>query len=307
VTYLGDYAVGATVRFWFDTSDLGGSPVTISSLAAHVLKNASATNLTAGVTVDDDFDGTGVHLVSIDLSASGNYAAGGEYALVVTGTVNGVTIRRVMATFSIAARTLADVTAIKTVTDNLPSFVHTAGKLWVLDGNGNPVAPASATTAIKAKTDNLPGDPADASDIATAFSAVTTSLGTIAGYIDTEVSAIKAKTDNLPAIPAAIGDIPTAAQNATAVRTELGTELARVDAAVSSRSTYDRSATLADSVPADGSRPSADQALYAIYQFLTERAVSGTTLTVKKPDGTTTLMTFTLSDPDNPTSITRAA
>jgi len=68
--------------------------------------------------------------------------------------------------------------------------------------------------AIKAKTDNLPSDPADASDIAASFSTVNTILGTLSGYVDTEVAAIKAKTDLIPAAPAAVSDIPTAAQNA---------------------------------------------------------------------------------------------
>lgn len=63
---------------------------------------------------------------------------------------------------------------------------------------------------------------------------------------------------------------------------------------------------LADSVPADGTRPTAAQALYMITQFLLERSVSGTTMTVKKVDGATTLMTFTLNDATSPTSITRA-
>lgn len=71
--------------------------------------------------------------------------------------------------------------------------------------------------AIKAKTDNLPSDPADASDIAASFSSLASTLSTIAGYIDTEVAAIKAKTDNLPAAPAATGDIPTTAQIADKV------------------------------------------------------------------------------------------
>jgi hypothetical protein len=51
--------------------------------------------------------------------------------------------------------------------------------------------------AIKAKTDNLPTDPADASDVAASFASVSASLVTLAGYIDTEVAAIKAKTDKL--------------------------------------------------------------------------------------------------------------
>lgn len=76
-------------------------------------------------------------------------------------------------------------------------------------GTNNALLAASYTvpdnasiTAIKAKTDNLPSDPADASDIASSFSTVNTKLDAIDDFIDTEVSAIKAKTDNLPANPA---------------------------------------------------------------------------------------------------------
>lgn len=51
--------------------------------------------------------------------------------------------------------------------------------------------------AIKAKTDNLPTDPADASDIAASFASIASTLSTLAAYVDTEVAAIKAKTDSL--------------------------------------------------------------------------------------------------------------
>jgi len=71
--------------------------------------------------------------------------------------------------------------------------------------------------AVKAKTDNLPSDPADASDISGAFLTVNSTLATIAGYVDTEVAAIKAKTDLIPASPAAVGDIPTASTIASTV------------------------------------------------------------------------------------------
>lgn len=67
-----------------------------------------------------------------------------------------------------------------------------------------------------------------------------------------------------------------------------------------------RTDTIPDSYAADGSQPTIAQAVLAIHQFLQERAVSGTTVTVKKPDGSTTAMTFTLDDGTNPTSITRA-
>jgi hypothetical protein len=63
---------------------------------------------------------------------------------------------------------------------------------------------------------------------------------------------------------------------------------------------------MADSVPADGTIATREQALYMILQTLQEFAIAGTTLTVKKVDGSTTLMTFTLDDGTNPTSLTRA-
>ena len=63
---------------------------------------------------------------------------------------------------------------------------------------------------------------------------------------------------------------------------------------------------LTEAYAADGSEPTLTQAIYLIQQFLSERAVSGTTTTVKKLDGSTTAATYTLSDATNPVSITRA-
>ena len=64
----------------------------------------------------------------------------------------------------------------------------------------------TVSDAIKAKTDNLPTDPADQSQVEAAItateSAITTLINTLTGYVDTEVAAIKAKTDNLPTDPA---------------------------------------------------------------------------------------------------------
>ena len=103
-------------------------------------------------------------------------------------------------------------TAGKIVGDNLNATVSSR-----LATAGYTAPDNASITAIKAKTDNLPTDPADASDIASSFSTVNTTLSTISGYIDTEIAAIKAKTDNLPASPAATSDIPTAAVVADAV------------------------------------------------------------------------------------------
>lgn len=86
-----------------------------------------------------------------------------------------------------------------------------------------------------------------------------------------------------------LGDIPTV--------TELTTE-------ISDALTVD---VIADSVAADGSRPTIAQALLMITRFLMEREVVSTTVTVNKEDGTTSSMTFTLDSATAPTTITRAS
>ena len=64
--------------------------------------------------------------------------------------------------------------------------------------------------------------------------------------------------------------------------------------------------TIADSYATDGSLPTIAQAILAIQQMMQEKSITGTTLTVKKPDGSTSAMTFTLDSATTPTSITRA-
>ena len=63
---------------------------------------------------------------------------------------------------------------------------------------------------------------------------------------------------------------------------------------------------LTEAYAADGVAPTPAQALFLIMQMLTEKSVSGTTVTTKKLDGSTTALTLTLNDATTPTSITRA-
>lgn len=64
---------------------------------------------------------------------------------------------------------------------------------------------------------------------------------------------------------------------------------------------------MTESYNADGSAPTAAQALFGLMSKLFERSISGTTETTKKLDGSTTAMTFTLNDATNPTAVTRAS
>lgn len=124
----------------------------------------------------------------------------------------------------------ADVAAVKVDTTTLIGRLTAlrAGYLDNLNISGL-VASQTSVDQIRAKTDTLPTDPADASDMATSFAQVQTSLATIAGYIDTEVAAIKAKTDALPPDPADASDI---AASFAQVNTTLATLSGYVDTEV---------------------------------------------------------------------------
>lgn len=168
----------------------------------------------------------------------------------------------------LAAFTFTGSGAVPATVQIYTSFPQTGDSYAIVnDGtNGNAAIKTAINTvddfvdtevaAIKAKTDNLPSDPADASDIAAAFATVNTKLDTIDDFLDTEIAAIKAKTDNLPAAPAATSDIPSAASVADAVwdevqsgHTTAGTFGKYLDTAVSGVSTGGVSAAdIADAV-----------------------------------------------------------
>ena len=61
-----------------------------------------------------------------------------------------------------------------------------------------------------------------------------------------------------------------------------------------------------ESYSTDGAAPTLTQAVMLIQQYLTEKAISGTTLTINKLDGTTPAATLTLDSGSAPTSATRA-
>lgn len=150
--------------------------------------------------------------------------------------------------------------------------------------------------AIKAKTDNLPSDPADASDIAAAFATVNSTLATIATYIDTEVAAIKAKTDNLPTDPADASDI---AASFASIASTLSTMSAYIDTEVAAIKAVTDQFTAAQSEPV--AAPAANATPLAKIAWLAALArnkieQTATTQTLMADDGSTAIATSTVSD-----------
>ena len=109
---------------------------------------------------------------------------------------------------TIDGRLDTEIPAIKSVTDKLdtalvidgPVYQYTANALELAPvggGGGGGDAMQATLLEVKAKTDNLPADPADASDIANSFNNINTKIDTVNAAVDTEIPAIKAKTDQL--------------------------------------------------------------------------------------------------------------
>ena len=65
-------------------------------------------------------------------------------------------------------------------------------------------------------------------------------------------------------------------------------------------------AQMTESYAADGVAPTRDQMLFMIWSYLSERNLSGTTITCKKLDGSTTSMTFSLDSATVTNTQTRA-
>jgi len=105
--FLGDFAEDSTLHFMWDSADADGASITRATNGTiSVYKNNSTTQSTAGITDTEDFDSlTGVHAVTIDLSADAFYATGANYTVVLSGaTIDGQTVNATLAHFSIQNR-----------------------------------------------------------------------------------------------------------------------------------------------------------------------------------------------------------
>jgi len=128
--------------------------------------------------------------------------------------------------------------------------------------------------------------------------------------VDTVVDAILVDTGTT--IPAQIStlssDVATVDSNVDAILTDTGTTIPAQISALNDVSVTDILTTqMTESYSADGAAPTITQSLMLIQQMLGDFSISGTTLTVKRVDGSTTAATFTLNDGTSPTAVTRAS
>jgi hypothetical protein len=200
-----------------------------------------------------------------------------SYTFVNTAAIS-VTVQRdpiTLADYKATGFSTHDAAAVVTAlgTGSGLTSLATAAALATVDGIAD---------AIKAKTDNLPSDPADQSLIIAATDAITSAIAALNDVSSADVNA---------ACDTAISDASLATAAAIAENISVADIL---------------TAQMTESYAAKGAAPTLAQSLFWVQQVLTELSFSGTTGTVKKLDGSTTAGTLTLDNADDPTSLTRA-
>jgi len=221
---LGDFDAGATLHFKFTTfRPSTGAPFTLAgNPAISVYKDASTTQSTSGVTLTVDFDAvTGLNHVAIDTSTDGTfYAAGSFYDVVVTtGTVDSVSAVGVV----VGRFTLRKTACLKPTTAGRTLDVTEGGEAGIDWANvGSPTTPL-----------NLSGTTISTSQaVASVSGAVGSVTGNVGGNV---VGSVGSVTGNVGGVTGVTFPATVSSLTAAGVRTELSTELGRIDVATSTR------------------------------------------------------------------------
>ena len=212
---------------------------------------------------------------------------------------------------------LADTNELQS--DNIPGTLTTiTSKIDTIDGIVDSILVDTGTTlndkidaiddlvdteiaAIKTVVDAILVDTNElqTDDIPGTLTTMTGKIDTIDGIVDAILvdtgTTLEGKID-------AIDTVVDAILVDTAVIGVAGAGLTAIPASSSTWTT-----TIAESYAADGAAATPAQLLYQIYCAVGEFSISGTTITGKKLDGSTTAMTWTLDSDTAPTSRTRAS
>lgn len=164
-----------------------------------------------------------------------------------------------------------EIAAIKAKTDNLPSSPAAVGSAMTLATDAvsadalkadavAEIQSGLATAAALQTVDDLVDDletrltatrAGYLDNLSGGATATAAALGTVAGYVDTEVAAIKAKTDLIPASPAAVGSAMTLAANAVSAAALAADAVAEIQAGLSTLTAGQVNAEVVDALSVD--------------------------------------------------------
>jgi len=263
----GSYAPAkATDNVGIDWSNVSGA-TTANALTGTTIANVTLASTQGSYAPAKATDNVGVDWSNVSAATTANVLSGTTVATVTTLTGH---TAQTGDSFAIGSGTNG-FAAIKVDTGAILIDTNELQGDWTNGGRLDLLLDAIPTTAMRG-TDNA----ATAASLATAQ----TDLDTITGTDGVTLATAQALYAPNVVVPDAAGVAPTVAEILTTAMTE--------------------------SYAADGVAPTLAQAVFAIQQFLQERSTATTTVTVKKLDGSTSAMTFTLDDATTPTSITRA-
>jgi len=214
--------------------------------------------------------------------------------------------------FDASTDTVANVTTVATTTTNTDmrgtDSAATAANLATVDGNVDAILVDTSTT--------IPGQITGLNDFNPTSDAVAnvTLVGTTTTNTDmrgTDNAATSAKQDTMETTLNAIPTTPMRGTDSALLAASINLTAGAVDTVTTVTNQVSVSDILTtqmtESYAADGSAPTLAQALHLIQQSLGDFSIAGTTITVKRLNGTTTAATYTLDDGTDPTSRTRAS
>jgi len=202
--------------------------------------------------------------------------------------------------FAASADLITKIDAIDTVVDAVLVDTGTTldGKLDTIDNFLD-----TEVAAILADTNELQGDWVNGGRLDLLVDSIISKVDVIDGIVDS----ILVDTAVIGSAGAGLTAVPWNAAWDAEVQSECTDALNAYDPPTKAEVDGTWTTAQTESYASDGAAATPAQLLYMIYTCVAEFAVSGTTLTAKKVDGSTTAMTFTLNDASDPTSRTRAS
>jgi len=175
-------------------------------------------------------------------------------------------------------------------TDSLQALRDRGDASWTTGGGGS--APSAAAIADAVWDEATSGH---------------TSSGTFGEQVKTDIDAILVDTAEIGSAGAGLTAVPWNASWDAEVQSEVADALAAYDPPTKAEMDAMWTTAMTESYASDGATMTPAQSLYMILCAVSEFAISSTTITGKKVDGSTTAMTWTINDATNPTSRTRAS
>ena len=197
-------------------------------------------------------------------------------------------------------------------TDSLQALRDRGDASWTTGGGGSaPTAAAVADAVWDEATSGHTTSGTFGEQVKTDIDAILVDTGTT---LDGKIDTIDGIVDNILVDTAEIGSagagltaVPWNAAWDAEVQSEVADGLAAYDPPTKAEMDAMWTTAATESYASDGAAATPAQLLYMILCSVSEFAISSTTITGKKLDGSTTAMTWTINDATDPTSRTRAS